>query len=374
MSIHECQGQTRAVNQLQQARRSGRVAHGYIFHGPSGVGKNLLAVQWAKLMLCASPVRRSIEPQDEPADLRYSHTEIDDCCDQCEECRLADAGTHPDLHRIHKDLIRHARQGRDRQPISLPIDVIREFVIEPAGLHPQRGRARVFVVDQADAMTVASQNALLKTLEEPPQRTFIILISSHRESLLATIRSRCQSIRFNPLPDDLIQRRLIQSGLPEMQAQYWTQFCQGRLGDALRLGRAEIYPIKCELVEQLSRLDYPVALELAGWIVEQAKEYAAKYADEQSQESPGSAVRQGYFLLLRMLSQAFSSAMRSSVDPGLAIGAGWDQPVALKKISDRFGPGRCAQAIRATHHAGNLIGANVNPALIFESLLLKYID
>ena len=376
MSILDCLGQDRAIARLQAARRAHRLSHSYIFHGPEGVGKSLLARQWAKLLLCAAPIRRSSARPDQPDN---SSAEIEDCCDQCSSCRLAQTGNHPDLHIVNKELIPFAREGRDRKMINLPIHIIREFVIEPAGLMPSCGLARVFIIEQAEDMNRAAQNALLKTLEEPPASTFLILISSQIEQFLPTVRSRCQVVRFVRLGSDLITDHLQRSSVDPVEARYWADFSDGRLGPALQLARAGLYPKKRELVEQLARLNHGSVLLIAAWIVQQAKSYAQFYLKEHPQYSQTAASRQAHHYWLGVIIHALAQALRCLA--GLSGAAGTlnqagalDQAGDIEQLANRFGLAGCADAIGATVRAQGLLEANTNPALVFESLLLQYLD
>ncbi len=420
MSILDCKGQGKAIFRLQRARQSARVPHGYIFFGPEGVGKGLLARQWAKLLLCAQPIRRSLSQTDidmdsyqggthahagnardgncvgmAPADMAPEEAqpgaavphspstspsarwlppgeEMEDCCDQCGDCKLVEAGTHPDLHIIDKELGRHTRKKRSRQLINLPIDVIREYVIEPAGVCPSRGRARVFIIEQAESMSAAAQNALLKTLEEPPPSTFLILISLQPQRFLPTIHSRCQSVRFVPLAREFVREKLIGAGVAGEEAQYWADFSGGRLGVGLRLARMEMYERKCRIIERLTELNYAGALELAGDLVESAKDYAQKFLKENPGYSPSDAERGGQIHWLEILTHAFSLALRIVSRPEGMEMQFIDQVESIEKIAARYGILGCSEAIRSTFRARRLFGANVNPTLIFESRFLEY--
>ena len=398
MSILDCQGQQNAVLRLQRALRGQRVPHSYIFHGPEGVGKSLLARQWAKLLLCPQPIRRPID---------HALNEIDDCCDQCHDCRMVEADTHPDLHIINRDLARFTSLKRTRQLINLPIDVIREFVIKPAGVVPARGRARVFIIEESETMSPASQNALLKTLEEPPPETFLVLITSHQERFLPTVLSRCQSVRFGPLPYTFINEKLTAAGVPAEQVRYWADFCNGRLGPALELAQMNLYEKKCQLIEQLANLNYYSALDVAAWIVDQAKEFARSY-QKQRQEPPDknikkpgpakkggrsresgqpltSPTRLGQTYFLQMLSYAFSEALRfhgrqepEQADDGLPDNTETQSvsPESVRQITQiaqKYSPWACARAVRATARTEGLLQANVNPSLLFESLMIEYL-
>ena len=368
MSILDCYGQDRAICRLQRARRVQRIPHSYIFHGPEGVGKALLARQWAQLLLCSEPITATFS-----SSVAEDLAEIEDSCCICRDCHLAGAGTHPDLHIINKELIRHSSQGRDRKMIDLPVDVIREFLIDVAGTHPARGRARVFIIDEAETMNRAAQNALLKTLEEPPDSTFLILITAKPELFLPTVRSRCQSIRFAPLPLDFVRRRLDEAGVDSVEAQYWSAFTAGQLGPALQLAQMGLYQAKCQLIEQLAALSQRTVLELAGYIVTWAKGYAGAYLEAHPGRSQAQATRMGYECLLQMIAHAFSLVLRRSVDAD-SDQVALDQPAAISSLADRYDPWGCSQAIRATWRAQETLAHNVNPALIFESLMLDYLD
>lgn len=374
MSILDCVGQDRGIARLQRAYRVQRIPHSYVFHGPPGVGKALLARQWAKLLLCGQPVQRAWSPADSAGSSAITLEQIDDCCDQCSDCHLVDVGTHPDLHLISKELARHTSQARARQLISLPIDVIREFVIERAGNYPSRRRARVFIIEEAQTMNRASQNALLKTLEEPPSRTFLILITCEPRRFLPTVRSRCQSVRFGPLPREFVYDRLIAEGVKEDQGRYLADFCAGQLGPALELARMDLYAKKCAIIEKLSQLTYGSVLQMAGEIAEDAKDFAQSYLKLQPDSSPSDALRQGQMCFLRMLSHAFSVALRQGAEGAESIAEGVDQPANIQQIMRKYRTSGCARAIRATARAESALGANVNPALIFESLMVEYLS
>lgn len=189
-------GQDRAVSQLRSAIESGRLHHAWIFAGPPGVGKRTTAEAFATLLLDpdAAPDltgRLTVHPE--------AHT-----------ARLMRARTHPDYHLITKELAAYSEDDSTRRSKqrNIPLAVLQEYLIEPAQLAGS-GRSgaiasKVFVVDEAELMRSGSnegQNAMLKTLEEPPPGTIIILVTAREEALLPTIRSRCQRVRFDALSD-----------------------------------------------------------------------------------------------------------------------------------------------------------------------------
>ncbi len=182
MSFGRIRGQARALDLLRQALDAGRVPHALLFSGPDGVGKRQTALELAKALNCAGPAPER------------------DACDVCPSCRLADRRAHPDVLAV-------APEGR-----SLKIDQIRE-VERHVALSTYTGRRKVAIVDAAESMTPQAQNAFLKTLEEPPLGAVLILISSAPTTLLPTVRSRCQEVRFGPLPDEVVAALLVEDGI-----------------------------------------------------------------------------------------------------------------------------------------------------------------
>ena len=203
LRLEDIAGQDHAVALLGSMLEADRVHHGLIFHGPTGVGKGTTAAALARVLLCHD------RAGGEAA-----------ACGACGSCRLFggpdepvdtdDYGMpvfdHPDLHWVAKEMLRYdeSKQVRSRKLMSIPVGVVREHLIEPAYKTPQLGHGKVFIVDEAELLNPAGQNAMLKTLEEPPAGTTLILITSSEDRLLPTIRSRCQRIGFGPLPDEAV--------------------------------------------------------------------------------------------------------------------------------------------------------------------------
>ena len=211
--MHRILGQERAIDTLLTALGSGRVHHGWIFSGPLGVGKFTTAVEFARLLLdphAAPNLAGEIEADPEG-----------------ETSRLIDAGTHPDLHVIRKELALFSDnpQLRARKLSNIPIDVLRERMIggktsddrphvAVAYRKPAQGHGKVFIIDEAELIDVYGQNALLKTLEEPPPATYIFLITSRPERLLPTIRSRCGHFWSCAAPHRCLNAHFIRDPVP----------------------------------------------------------------------------------------------------------------------------------------------------------------
>ena len=204
-------GQDRAVGVLQRALASGRLHHAWIFAGPAGVGKFTTALALAGLAL-------------DPTTGRTLSGELEADEDSPVQ-RMLRAGSHPDLHVVTKEMAAYSRerQVRDSKQRTIPVDVVREFLIEPAQRSRQVAGAsmasRVFVVDEAEFMNAAAQNALLKTLEEPASGVLIVLVTTAEDRLLATIRSRCQRVGFGELDGASMGAWLASRGLGDRAAE-----------------------------------------------------------------------------------------------------------------------------------------------------------
>jgi len=370
MSLLDCYGQNRAIRQLVQAQKGRRLPHSYIFYGPEGVGKSLLARAWARLMLCSGPVHRML---NESTGNGATAEEIDDSCDQCSECRQVQAGVHPDLHIINRDLGNYTEKKRERKLLTLPRDVVREFIIEPAAMRPARGRARIFIIEDAHTIIWQGQNALLKILEEPPDDTYLVLVTYRKDMLLQTVRSRCRQVEFGTLGREFIYKRLLEAGVPDEQGLYWAEFCDGSLGVAMELAKVEgFYATACELMGKMAELSYESALDLAEWLTGQGKEFSESYLQQNPDYSASDASRLGYSNILKVIAHGFDAALRHSA--GEAPAAGPENFDVIERLADRYDAYGCSQVINAANTAQSRLTANVNPALIFETVLLECID
>ncbi|MHC4984012.1 MAG: DNA polymerase III subunit, partial [Planctomycetota bacterium] len=261
-------GQEDAISRLQRAMAAERVPHAYIFAGPAGVGRRTTAVALARTLLCAKPLVRTPaarEPAEGPSESPESPP-FRQACGKCDDCRMMDAGSHPDFHLIYKELAGYHEDPRvrDRKMQGLSVDVVRSFLIGPAGRWPARGRGKVFLVLEAELLTQGAQNALLKTLEEPPAGVTIILICTQSAQLLPTTLSRCWIIHFGLLPKGFVTERLLARGLPKPEAEFWADFTGGSLGKAIDLAEKQLYDVKRELLGHLAGSD---EVELAAYLV-----------------------------------------------------------------------------------------------------------
>jgi len=206
MSFKEVLGHSRPIELLKRAIENKKLAHSYLFLGSEGIGKKWVALQFAKALNCVE-----------------GGAERRDACDRCLSCRKIDNQLHPDVLVLEPE-------GQ-----TIKADQVRQMQRDLA-YRPYEGQHRVCILTAADRMAPNMSNILLKTLEEPPLHTLIILLANNPRLLLPTILSRCQPIRFNPLPIPLVSKWLMeQKGLDEKEAHLLASLSEGSPGKALEI-------------------------------------------------------------------------------------------------------------------------------------------
>jgi DNA polymerase-3 subunit delta' len=188
---------------LRAALAAGKLPHALLFSGPAGVGKRLAALETAKALLCGRGKGEA--------------------CDACDACSRADRGLHPDLALIAPNEKQNVTIGDVRQ------------LIAGVQLKPLEGPVRAALIDGADRMNEEAQNALLKTLEEPPHGAHILLIAAGEAGLLPTVLSRCQRVRFGPLSAGETREALGRAGVAAEEAELLAALAHGSPGRALEL-------------------------------------------------------------------------------------------------------------------------------------------
>jgi DNA polymerase-3 subunit delta' len=327
-TLQDIFGQDAAIETILRAYDADRLPHGLVFAGPAGVGKATTARALGTLFLCEKP------KADKP-------------CGVCQSCVLMQAGNHPDYHVVYRQLIRLEKESS--KAITLPVDVIRDYLVAPAGRKPMMNRGKVFVVEEAELMNPQAQNALLKTLEEPYGRTLIILLSDQAHSLLPTIRSRCQTIPFASLEPKVVQRELEKRGVDKSAAAVAAQLAEGSLGVALKWVEDEVVPAAAELTKQIDGLLAGRSPgDLADWFKKAADAYAEKQLKRDKLASKDQATREGLSLYLRIAAARFRQRLAGTTDPDQLEHA-------------------CA-AIDAIIRAEQYLDGNVNVGLTFQQL------
>lgn len=239
MSWTNLLGQEQPRMLLKRTLERNRLAHTWLFAGPEGIGKKKFALLVAQSLFCE----------------RHTESELD-CCGQCPGCRQVLAGSHPDLFVITLP------EGKRELPIELflgpPEKRGRMGLCHDLAQTPMSGRRKIAIIDDADLLNDASANALLKTLEEPPRNSLIILIASRPEAILPTIRSRCQVLRFAPLSVDQVEQILIQNNLAENpdSARQAAALSGGSLFEAQRLLDPNLRQLRSLIDTQLASLPF----------------------------------------------------------------------------------------------------------------------
>ena len=214
-------GQQLPVQTLERSLSEGRIHHAYLFTGPAHLGKASLAVQFAQALNCDA---------DTPP------------CGVCPSCTRIAQGNHADVRLINLG----------ENAASIGIDAVRD-IINAAHLRPYEGRTRVFIITEADLLTRDAANALLKILEEPPDDVVLILVGTSADNQLPTVRSRCQTLYFRPLPVDGVARVLQdEHGVSAEQAQVLARLSRGCIGWAIAAtGDDTLYASVHQRMEQI---------------------------------------------------------------------------------------------------------------------------
>ena len=223
-------GQASIKEHIKKSLHTGKISHAYIFYGEKGSGKKTLADLFARALQCEA--------------------EGDKPCNQCISCKQALNRNQPDI--IY---VQHEKPG------NISVDEIRKQVNNDIAIKPYSSERKIYIIDEAEKMNVQAQNALLKTLEEPPAYATIMLLTTNLEAMLQTIRSRCVTLTMKPVPDVELQRYLMREvQVPDYKASICTAFARGNVGRAKELA---VSPEFDELKEE-------TLMNINGWGVGQA--------------------------------------------------------------------------------------------------------
>jgi DNA polymerase-3 subunit delta' len=328
MSWDRVRGHDRITQSFDAAWRKGRLGHAYLFVGPVGVGKHTFARELARALLCESPSGTL------------------QACGKCPGCTLADAGTHPDL----------ALAARPEDKVEFPIDIIRDL-IEQLGLKPARGGRKVAIVDDADDLNAESANAFLKTLEEPPPASVLILIGGPTpERQFSTILSRCQTVAFRPLPNAELTRLLREKGIADAaRLDRLVRVAGGSPGQAIALDDESLWEFRKSLLSALQRETVDAFTLGTNWM---------EHLDEAGKE-PGQRRRRSS-LVLKLLIGMLQDALRLAHDvpPSVADRA---EAELLKRVADRLGPERLMAWLERAAEADLQVDRKVQLELVVEA-------
>ncbi|HHT89162.1 MAG TPA: DNA polymerase III subunit delta' [Clostridiales bacterium] len=213
------------IKHLQNAVAADKISHAYIFHGEEGMGKKTLALAFAKVLQCKQHQTQKIMP-----------------CNRCLSCKQAEGGNHPDILWI------------THEKASIGVDDIRTQVNADIHIKPYQSRYKIYIIDSADKMTENAQNALLKTIEEPPQYAVILLLACSLQNLLPTILSRCVVLNLKPVDNQLIKDYLMKKlQIPDYVAEMAVNFCGGNVGKAIEYASSDDFESKKEDIFHILR-------------------------------------------------------------------------------------------------------------------------
>lgn len=330
MSWQRVRGHDTQVQAFDRIVRRGRLGHAYLFTGPSGIGKRLFADELAKALLCEAADGQKLE-----------------ACDHCIACTLVAAGTHPDLFVAN----------RPEESLELPIEVVRELCHSLA-LKPARGRGKVAILDDADDLNEASANCFLKTLEEPPPRSVLLLVGTSADRQLSTIISRCQIVPFTPLPQDLVRELLRSQGLEDPSLiDRLARLSGGSVAQARALAVPGLWEFRRSLIKSLTQVPLDSVTLAQTWM---------RFVEEAGKES--AAQRRCAARVLGLLIDFLSAALAMSVgrEPPLA------EPEDLQLLEDlvrRTDPERLESLLERCLEADAQIDRRVQLVLVLEALV-----
>ena len=338
MPFRDIIGHRRLVALLSRAIARETLPATLLFAGPRGVGKRRVAVGLAETLNCPTPVTTPDLPRD--------------ACGECASCRRIARGVHPDV-----PVVEPGELG------SIKIEQVRD-VVDRAGYRPFEGRRRLVIVDEAEAMVPAAQNALLKTLEEPPPASVFVLISSMPDALLPTVLSRCQRLRFGGLsPVEVAEALMCDHDYEEAEARAAALDADGSIGRALSSASADMTEARetaRHLLEQAARMSDPVRL------LDLAREVTPTGGSKTS-----GAERYQLSACLRALASLLRDVGLLGAQGDSAVLANADLTAQLRTLAKVFDSDRIVRAYASVNEALDALEGNASPKIVADWLVLQ---
>lgn len=316
-------GQEQIKEHLQNAISAGKISHAYILNGEKSAGKEFIARVFAMTLQCETG---GINP-----------------CQKCHSCRQALSDNQPDIiHVMHE------------KPNTISVDDIRTQINNDVAIKPYSSRYKVYILNDAEKMTTQAQNAILKTLEEPPEYAVIMLLTTNVNALLPTILSRCVVLNMKPVADDAVRRFLMnQMHVPDYKAEVCVAFARGNVGKAKALASSEDFEkVKSEA---LSLLKYIQDMEL--YEIVSAIKKINDYKLEISDYLDIIAIWYRDVLLFKATNDINHLIFREEI-------------TSIRKVAGRSSYEGIEEVIEALDKAKRRLEANVNFDLTMELLLL----
>ena len=321
--FHDILGHEQIIAHLQNAIEEDKVSHAYIFNGPEASGKMMLAEAFAMALQCEGEGKRP--------------------CLECRSCRQAADHNQPDIIYVSHE-----------KPNTIGVDDIRTQINNDIDIKPYSSRYKVYIVDEAQKMNQQAQNALLKTIEEPPAYAIILLLTTNADSFLQTIPSRCITLNLKAVKEDKIKEYLMKHyQIPDYQADICAAFSQGNVGKAIQLASSEEFgELKASVLQLMKRLEDIDLYEMTG-AVKQIAEYKLSVND--------------YFDLMMIWFRDVLYLKATNDVDGLIFK---DEVYDIKKQAAKRSYQGIETILEALEKAKIRLNANVNFDLVIELLLL----
>ncbi|HOG28134.1 MAG TPA: DNA polymerase III subunit delta' [Vicinamibacterales bacterium] len=345
MTFRDIIGHRRLVRLLMRAAHAESLPPSLVFAGPEGVGKRQAALALAQALNCLSPVT--------PADAAR------DGCGECAACRKISRGLHPDV------IVVEPEGGL------IAVDRARDAA-ERTAYRPFEGRTRVVVLDDADLMNDAAQNALLKTLEEPPARNVFVLVTARPNILLPTVRSRCCLLRFAPLSASDVAAALAgRHGMSERAAQAAAALGGGSLGRALRFGAAGGTAARAAAVAALNEAAAAPSIRARLEVGASLLKASAKKPSTVDRGGKGQSDRASLAACLRAMETLLRDlAVLTTRAPEAAL-VNLDLRAELEPLARRYDRGRLGHAFSAVGRSLLALERNASPKIVVDWLALQ---
>ena len=321
--FHDIVGQEQIREHLQNALRTRRISHAYIINGERSSGKEFIARVFAMALQCE-------KGGEEP-------------CQECHSCRQALSGNHPDIIRLTHE-----------KPNTIGVEDIRTKINADMGIKPYQGPYKIYIINEGEKMMPQAQNALLKTLEEPPEYGVILILTSSLETLLPTIQSRCVLLNMKPVSDELVKRYLMETlKVPDYKAEVCTAFARGNIGRAKLLASSEEFDKVKE--EAVTLLKYIHEMEIPEIVA--AIKKISEYQFDVSDYLDILSIWYRDVLMFKAMNDANHLIFREEIQ-------------YIKKVADRSSYEGIETIINALDKAKARLAANVNFDLTMQLLLL----
>lgn len=321
---------------MQNALRTDKISHAYIISGDTGSGKKMIANIFAEAILCED--RKEIDGMIEP-------------CGDCHSCKQAQSGSHPDIR-----IVRHEK------PTSIGVDEIRSQVCDDVFIKPYSDH-KIYIIPDGELMTQQAQNALLKTLEEPPAYTTIIILTANIDAFLPTILSRCIVFPIKTVRDDLIQKYLMEKRkIVDYKARLAVSFAQGNVGKAILLTENENFEkLKDGAIELMERLPRTQVGDLSERLL-------LLLTPEDSADKKPDIVMTGDFLDVLLFYTRDLLVYKALKSADYLIFA--DKLSYISSVTDKCSYKEIDNIFKAIERAKTRIRANVNALMTLEMLML----